>query len=69
MGKKIAWFLVALIIFGVAGMKIIGHSYVKVDSGQRGIKRQWGKFKIRPMFPVGYGIFHEARIWKTRLFW
>lgn len=51
MGKKIAWFLVALIIFGVAGMKIIGHSYVKVDPGQRGIKRQWGQIQDSTYVP------------------
>lgn len=43
MGKKIAWLLVILIIIGAASVNVGRHSFVKIDPGQRGIKRQWGQ--------------------------
>lgn len=43
MDKKIAWLLVICIIIGAAGMRVARHSFVKIYSGQRGIKRQWGQ--------------------------
>ncbi len=43
MSKKIAWLLIALIAIIAAGTNVTKHSFVKVDPGQRGIKKQWGQ--------------------------
>ena len=43
MGKKVAWLLVALIVIIAACVNVTKHSFVKVDPGQRGIKKQWGQ--------------------------
>lgn len=51
MGKKIAWILVALIILGVFGFKTARQSFVKVDPGQRGIKKQWGQIQDSSYVP------------------
>lgn len=61
MGKKVAWLLVILIIIGAVGSNVAKHSFVKVDPGQRGIKRQWGQIQDSSYAPglVWYIPFSE----------